>query len=191
MARKVGITRDQVLEAAAEIADRDGLDALSLASVASALGVRSPSLYSHVDGLAGIRRQLSIHASDLLTAELTEASADLESTEALTAIATQMRAFARRHPCLYASFLPAPTADQDPEVAAALARPVSVVATVLARMGIDAEAAIPLIRALRASVHGFVHLELSGGFGLADDIDASFATTVDLVVDAIAQRRSA
>ena len=191
MGRKVGITREGVLAAAADIADRDGLDALSLASVAAALGVRSPSLYSHVDGLAGIRRQLSIDASTLLAAELTEAAANLESSEALTAIAAQMRRFAHRHPGLYASFLPAPTADQDPEVAAALARPVNVVATVLAGMGIDAETAIPLIRALRASVHGFVHLELSGGFGLADDIDASFTTTVDLVVDAIARHRSA
>ncbi len=191
MARKVGITREQVLEAAAEIADRDGLDALSLASVASALGVRSPSLYSHVDGLTGMRRQLSIHASDLLSAELTEAAEGLESTQALRAIATQLRTFAHRRPGLYAAFLPAPTADQDPEVAAALARPVSVAGTVLAGMGIDAETMIPLVRALRASVHGFVHLELGGGFGLTDDIDASFTTTVDLVVDAIARHRSA
>ena len=45
---------------------------------------------------------------------------------------------------------------------------------------------IPLIRALRASVHGLVHLELRGGFGLPDDIDHSFATTIDLVIEAIA-----
>jgi hypothetical protein len=32
----------------------------------------------------------------------------------------------------------------------------------------------------------FVDLELRGGFGLPDDIDDSFTTTVDLVIDAIA-----
>ena len=188
MGRKLGLTRAQVVEAAAEIADRDGLDALSLASVASALGVRSPSLYSHVDGLSGIRRQLSIHASNLLTAEVADAAAGLESTQALRAIATQLRSFAHRHPGLYASFLPAPTPEQDPELAAALAQPVTVVGSVLAGMGIDPATVIPLIRALRASVHGFVDLELNGGFGLPDDIDDSFTTTVSLVIDAIASQ---
>ena len=53
-------------------------------------------------------------------------------------------------------------------------------------MGVDPATVIPLIRALRASVHGFVHLELGGGFGLPDDIDDSFATTIDLVIEAIA-----
>jgi AcrR family transcriptional regulator len=47
MGRKRGLSLEQVIEAAADVADRDGLDALSLASVASALGVRPPSLYRH------------------------------------------------------------------------------------------------------------------------------------------------
>jgi AcrR family transcriptional regulator len=186
MGRKLGLTLEQVVEAAAEIVDSDGLGALSLASVASTLGVRSPSLYNHVAGLAGLRRQLSIHASRLLTAELVDSVEGLEATQALRATAEQLRSFALRHPGLYDSFLPAPTPEEDPEVAAALAEPVSVVGSVLARMGIDAATVIPLIRALRASVHGFVDLELRGGFGLPDDIDDSFTTTIDLVIEAIA-----
>ena len=186
MGRKLGLSREQVVEAAAEIADRDGLEALSLASVATTLGVRSPSLYSYVDGLAGLRRQLSIHASGLLTAELTASVEGLESTQALRAIAEQLRSFARQHPGLYDSFLPAPTPEQDPEVAAALARPTAVVGSVLADMGVDPTTVVPLMRALRASIHGFVDLELRGGFGLPDDIDDSFTTTIDLVIDAIA-----
>lgn len=186
MGRKAGLTREQVVAAAGEIADRDGLDALSLASVASSLGVRPPSLYSNVDGLAGLRRQLSIHASGLLTIELTDCVEGLESTQALRAIAEQLRSLAHRHPGLYDSFLPAPTPEQDPGVAAALARPAGVVGSVLAEMGVDPTTMVPLMRALRASVHGFVDLELRGGFGLPDDIDDSFITTVDPVIDAIA-----
>ena len=53
-------------------------------------------------------------------------------------------------------------------------------------MDIDPATVIPLIRALRASVHGFVDLELQGGFGLPDDIDDSFTTTINLVIEAIA-----
>jgi AcrR family transcriptional regulator len=191
MGRKLGLTLQQIVEAAAEIADRDGLDALSLASVASRLGVRSPSLYNHVDGLAGIRRQLSIHASSLLTGELADSVEGLEGTQALRAMAEQLRSFAHHHPGLYDSFLPAPTPQQDPEVAAALAQPISIAGPVLTEMGLDPASVIPLVRALRAAVHGFVHLELHGGFGLPDDIDNSFTTTIDLVIEAIATHSTA
>jgi AcrR family transcriptional regulator len=186
MGRKLGLTLEQVVEAAAEIADRDGLGALSLASLASRLGIRSPSLYNHVDGLAGLRRQLTLRASGLLTAELAGSVDGLEGTGALRAIAEQLRSFAHRHPGLYDSFLPAPTPDEDPEVAAALREPVTVVGSVLAAMDVDPMTVIPLIRALRASVHGFVDLELRGGFGLPDDIDDSFTTTINLVIETIA-----
>ena len=186
MGRKIGLTREQVVEAAAEIADRDGLAALSLASLASRLGVRSPSLYTHVEGLGGLRRQLAIYASGLLTVDLAASVDGLDGVEALRAIAEQLRSFAQRHPGLYDSFLPAPTPDEDPELAAALREPVTVIGSVLAEMGIDAITIIPLIRALRASVHGFVDLELRGGFGLPDDIDDSFTTTINLVIETIA-----
>ncbi len=186
MGRKLGLTLDQVIEAATEIADRDGLGALRLASLASALGVQSPSLYNHVDGLAGLRRQLALHAARVLAAELTDCVEELEATEALKAIADQLRSFAHRHPGLYDSLLPAPALDKDPELAAALGEPVGVVGSVLAGMGVDLNTITPLVRALRASVHGFVDLELRGGFGLPDDIDDSFNTTADLVIEAIA-----
>jgi AcrR family transcriptional regulator len=186
MGRKLGLTLEQVVAAAAEVADREGLHALSLASVASKLGVRSPSLYNHVEGFAGLRRQLTLHASSLLAAELADSIDGLEATDALRAIAVQMRSFAHHHPGLHDSLLPAPPQDEDPEVAAALAESVTVVASVLTAMDIDPMTVIPLIRALRASVHGFVDLELRGGFGRPDDINESFTTTINLVIEAIA-----
>jgi hypothetical protein len=58
------------------------------------------------------------------------------------------------------------------------------VASVFAGMNFDPMTIIPLVRALRASVRSFVDLELRGGFGLPDDIDDSFATTIGLVIEA-------
>ncbi len=192
MGRKLGLTLDDVVAKAAEIADRDGLDQLSLASLAASLGVRSPSLYNHVDGLPGLRRQLAIRAGRQMADELTGAIGGTTDspTDRLRAIGVAYRRFALAHPGLYAATLPAPTPEQDPEVADALASPVKSVASVLEPMGIASSDMIPLIRALRASIHGFVDLELGGGFGLPDDIDDSFATTIDLIVSAIAARSS-
>ena len=175
--------------AAAEIADRDGLDALSLTSLASSLGVRPPSLYSHVDGLAGLRRQLALHAAGLLTAEVAASVEGLEATDALRAIAGRLRSFAHRHPGLYDRScrppLPRRTPSWPPPSTSpwrSSGRPWPRWASTRVRGSARA--------GVRASVHGFVDLELRGGFGLPDDIDDSFDAAIGLVIDAIAAHRT-
>src|SRR6185437_527132 len=46
---RAGLSTAAVVAAAAEIADAEGLDRLTLARVAAAAGVRTPSLYNHVE----------------------------------------------------------------------------------------------------------------------------------------------
>ena len=45
---RAGLDADAVVAAAAQLADADGLEALTLARLAAVLGIRSPSLYAHV-----------------------------------------------------------------------------------------------------------------------------------------------
>ena len=56
MAPRAGVDRARVVEVAAKLADEVGLEALTLAQVAARLNVKLPSLYNHVDGLPGLRR---------------------------------------------------------------------------------------------------------------------------------------
>ena len=46
--RRVGLTRDQIVDAAVALIDRDGLDAFSLRRLAADIGVDPMSLYNHV-----------------------------------------------------------------------------------------------------------------------------------------------
>ncbi len=45
---------------AAALADEQGLDGVTLAALALRLGIRTPSLYNHVAGLEGLRRELAL-----------------------------------------------------------------------------------------------------------------------------------
>ena len=175
-----------MIDAAALIADRDGLAAVSLATVATTLNVRSPSLYTHVDGADGLRRDLSRRAIHVLGQHLQAAARQHHDPHAaLRAIGHAHRAFALDHPGLYAALLPIPRADDDPEGAAAAAEPVEVIAALLDQLGVPADRHIDLIRTLRAVLHGFVDLELGGGFGLANPVDASFDVALDVILDAV------
>ncbi len=60
-----------VIQAAAELADQEGLEQLTMAALAQKMGVRTSSLYNHVDGLPGLRRQLALRGVQELTARLT------------------------------------------------------------------------------------------------------------------------
>lgn len=183
MGRKAGIDLEDVIDAAASIADGEGLEAATLSAVARRLGIKTPSLYNHVDGLNDLRRRLAMRGSALLAAAFEEAIGDREGPDALRRVAHVDRDFAARHPGLYDSFLPAPREADDAEAYAAMAAPVFAIANVLLEMGIPRDEAIHLIRAFRATLHGFLDLESKDGFGMPVDIDESFEAAVDLMIN--------
>ena len=69
-----GLDTARVVQEAARIADAEGLDEVTLARVAAALGVRAPSLYNHVDGRAGLLRLLALRSIDELADALRDAA---------------------------------------------------------------------------------------------------------------------
>ena len=56
---RAGLNSAAVVEAAARLADSEGLAAVTLAHLAEQLGVRPPSLYAHVASLEDLRRRLA------------------------------------------------------------------------------------------------------------------------------------
>jgi AcrR family transcriptional regulator len=175
---RVGLTPDRVVAEAAAVADEVGLDRLTLAAVAQRFGVSLPSLYKHVDGLDGLRRDLSVLAVRELTDELARATVGVSGRAALRGIAGAYRRYATAHPGRAAASVRAP-APGDAEHAEAGAAAVGVLAAVLAGYGIDGADAVDAIRILRAALHGFVTLEAAGGFGLPRSVDATYDRLVD------------
>lgn len=191
MARRPGLTRTRVVDAAAAIVDTEGLGGLTLAVLAKALGVRTPSLYNHVDGLDDLLGALRLRGLEGLERTLERSAVGRARGDAVRALARAYRAFAGEHPGLYALTLAAPSgrgegsdeagpAAADAAATAAVAgRLVEVVVSVLRGYGLEQDDALHATRALRASLHGFVALEAAGAFGLPLDLDVSFERLVD------------
>lgn len=184
MARKAGLRREDVLDEAVTIANRDGLEQLTVTRLAAELGIRPPSLYAHVDGLDALRDEVARRGASTLAAALRDAAGPTSGGEALHAFAHAIRRFAREHPGMYEALVRAPGADD--VLAAPLREPVDVVVSVLADLDIHGDEALHATRALRAAAHGFIDLERRGGFGLPLDLDASFDRLVDALVSGLA-----
>lgn len=175
---RAGIDRATVVAAAATLADQEGLSEVTLARLAKQFGVRPPSLYNHISGTDDLWRELALLGSQELTVDLMQASVGRSGADAVQALATAYRAFARRRPGLYvASLLAAPPPD-DPELQAAAERILAIVLAVLREFQLHDAAALHAVRGLRSLLHGFVTLELAGGFGLPLDLDTSFQQLV-------------
>jgi AcrR family transcriptional regulator len=189
VARSVGITRAQVVETAAALADEGGLDQLTLAQVAGRLGVKLPSLYNHVDGLPALRRELALLGTRLLGAALARAAVGRSGDEAVRAVTSAYRAFVLERPGLYAATVRAPAPD-DREHQALAAEVLDVIVAILTPYALDADGTIHAARALRAIAHGFATIEGAGGFGLAQERDASFAHLVEAYLAGLRLRAS-
>jgi AcrR family transcriptional regulator len=171
---RAGLDHDVVVAAAADIADADGLDAVTLARVAAALRVKPPSLYNHVAGRDGLLRGIALLGLDELAAALREAAIGRSGADGLQATAQAYRAYVLAHAGRYAAGAITAPAAGDAEHQAAGATVLDVMRSVLRSWSLDDEQTLHALRAIRAAVHGFASLEAAGGFGIKLDLDTSF-----------------
>ncbi|MGN9906574.1 TetR/AcrR family transcriptional regulator [Phytohabitans sp. LJ34] len=177
---RAGLSTAAVVEAARTIIDEQGADALTLAAVAQRTGVAAPSLYKHVGSLAELRTLVGARVLEEMTERFTRAVLGRSGDDAVEALMHAYRDYVREHPARYAT---APAdALHDPRTAAPGRRLLEVFLAVLRGYGLTDSAAIHTTRCLRAVVHGFASIEASGGFGLPEDLDETYAQLIRMTV---------
>lgn len=180
MARRT-LDSEQVIEAAARIADHEGVEALTLTRVAEELGVRQPALYRHVDGYDDLMRSLGLRGREILAARLAEAAVGVSGPDAVRAVGSAWRANVAEHPGLYAATDRYPCAG-DAELEEAVERIVEVIAQSLAGFDLGDTDRVHAARSLRSAFHGFAHLEAGDGHPHPEDLDDSFDELLTLLI---------
>ena len=172
------IDRALVLDTAAGLADEHGFENLTLAMVAGELGIRSQSLYSHVEGIDGLREGLALRAQALLADELRDAAMARTGVAALRSVVRALADFASDHPGLYRASLRPPEAS--PEMRTANEHTVAPLMAVLESFGLEGEDLQHHYRIIWSSVHGFVTLRQAGLLRWPADPEASFELLLDM-----------
>ena len=155
MARRLGVSREDVIAAAVRLSDDGGLEALTVAAVADAVGCRPPSVYHHVDGLAGLSRAVSLSATRDLIATLEEATDGLDGMDACAALVDATRAWGGAHPHRVAA-LRYHDDIEDPELSTARAETLLLFQDAVAGLGIPAEERPPLVSMLLSALRGAI-----------------------------------
>ena len=135
--RRAGLTADEVVRAAAEIADETSFANVTLGLVAERLGVRPPSLYKHVDGLADLQHRVAVLAMTELGEIASDAAAGLAGRDALAALAHALRGYVTAHPGRYTATIGAEFTGPDDPLLKAGTRVIELIGAVLRGYRID------------------------------------------------------
>jgi AcrR family transcriptional regulator len=174
------LTPASVISEAAALADESGLEAVTLSAVARRLGVRAPSLYSHLRDHAALLDGVSTLALADLAARVAEAVAGRAGRPALEGLAQAHRSFAREHPGRWQAL----QRRAGPAVVASdAARSIGALTDAVLR-GYDLPPGerVHATRLLGSTINGYLALERIGSF---DHSEPAPATSWNRAIDAL------
>jgi len=171
---RAGLTAADLVQAAAEIADERGYQQLTIGLVAARLGIRAPSVYKHVSGLAELQHQLAARAMAELGEAVATAVAGRAGRDALAGLARACRDYVVARPGRYAATVGAEFAGPGDPLLTASARVIELIAAVLRGYRIPEPDLVHAIRTVRCVLHGWCMLQLTNAFQWSGDVEESF-----------------
>ena len=163
---------DAIVDAGRRILEADGLDGLTLQSVAQTVGVRAPSLYKRIDGRGDLVRRIGNAVALDLGAAIRAAATSGEPSDDLRAMAHAVRDFARNQPRGYA-LLFAPLSDEW-RIDSDLNDQIGAIVTRKAAEMTGPADALHAARTVVAWLNGFLAMEQAGAFRMGGDVDQAF-----------------
>ena len=159
---RAGVTVERLTQAAAELADEVGFEQVTVSALARRFGVKDASLYSHIKNGQDLRVRVAVLALAELADRVSAALAGRAGKDALVAFANAYRDYARQHPGRYAAM----QIELDTETARASAAPrhSAMTRAILHGYHLTEPDETDAVRLLHSTFHGFVSLELTGGF---------------------------
>ncbi|GHH94569.1 TetR/AcrR family transcriptional regulator [Streptomyces capillispiralis] len=159
---RAGLTPERLTRAGAELADEVGFERVSVSELARRFDVKVASLYSHLKNSQELKTRITLLALEELADRAADALAGRAGKDALTALANVYRDYAREHPGRYA----AAQFRLGPEDAAASAgvRHAQMTRALLRGYDLTEPDQTHAVRLLGSVFHGYVSLEMGGGF---------------------------
>ncbi|MEU4408063.1 WHG domain-containing protein [Streptosporangium sp. NPDC023963] len=175
---RAGLTAERLTRAGAELADEVGFDQVTVSELARRFDVKVASLYSHLRNSQELKTRIALFALEELADRVAAALAGRAGKDALAAFANVYRDYAREHPGRYA----ATQLRLTPEEAAASAggRHAQMTRAVLRGYDLGEPDQTHAVRLLGSVFHGYVSLEMGGGFShSAPDTQETWSRVLD------------
>lgn len=182
---KMGLDKERIIEAAANMADKKGTANVTLKELATELGVKSPSLYKHFSGgLDELNKELMLYGWRSLETEITRVAIGKAKDDAIMAICHAYRTFVSGHKGLFEA-MQWYNMYQSQEHLQATRGTVSILFKVLEAYGLKEEQKVHIVRMLRGFLQGFAAIESHGGYGNPTPLDDTFDFAIKTILNGI------
>jgi AcrR family transcriptional regulator len=171
-----------IVAAGRRLLEERGMEALTMRDVASAVGVRAPSLYKRVRDRSDLIRLILEDVADELTATLDAAASSGDPVADARAMTSAYRKFAHANPVTYSLMFAAQAGGPG-----ATGRSVRSSATFLRTIAelVGQDRALPAARVMVAWAHGFITMELAGAFRLGGDVEEAWDFGLEHILTAV------
>ncbi len=171
---KRGLSKEVIILEAKDEIRETGYENFSLRGLARRLGIKTASLYNHIDNYNELREGIIILVLQEMTRKIREEIDKTNGKDALLKFAVSYRSYAKQFPNLYQMIMMIPNLHSDKLNDCSFAM-MNELYTVLKEYYPVLEDRVHFARMFRSGIHGFINLEQAGYFSLPQaNVDDSF-----------------
>ena len=181
---KNNISDELIIETSARIANKVGLDNLSLKIIAEELNIKSPSLYNHISSLNEIKSQLMVYGWKQIEEKMIDSAVGVSGYEALKNMCNVFYDYATNNKGIFTAMLWYNKYESD-EKQNATTRLFNMLFKIMKSLNITYENINHIIRTLRGFLEGFSLLVNNNAFGNPISIKESFDLSLEIIMNGI------
>lgn len=181
---KNNISDELIIETSARIANKVGLDNLSLKIIAEELNIKSPSLYNHISSLDEIKSQLMVYGWKQIEEKMIDSAVGVSGYEALKNMCNVFYDYTTNNKGIFTAMLWYNKYESD-EKENATKRLFNMLFKIMKSLNITDENINHIIRTLRGFLEGFSLLVNNNAFGNPISIKESFDLSLEIIMNGI------
>lgn len=178
---RAGLDKNTVVEKAAQLSNRMGLEKITLKVLADSLNIQPPSLYNHIGGLEDLQRELMLYGWRHMVERMIEAAAGVSGYEAWEAICRAFYEYATENPGVFRAMLWY-NKYQNGEAEKVTERLFTICSKITSSLHISEENCNHLLRTFRAFLEGFSLLVNNNAFGHFLPVEDSFNLSLKVLI---------
>lgn len=181
---KNNINNELIIETSACIANRIGLDNLSLKLIAEELNIKSPSLYNHIKSLDEIKMQLMVYGWKQMEEKMIDSAVGVAGYEALKNMCYAFYDYATNNKGVFAAMLWYNKYENSLKESATT-KLFAMLFKIMQSLDISDDNINHIIRTLRGFLEGFALLVNNNAFGNPISIKESFDLSLEIIMNGI------
>lgn len=175
------ITKSVVINTASNIADEQGLHNVSLKIVAERLGIKTPSLYNHINNLEDLLREVAHKGMTSMNERMEKAAIGKTAEIAIKAVAIEYLNFMIEHPGVYETIQWA-TWNGTHETAQIFENYTDLLKTLICSCEVERANIEEILNLLTGIIHGYTTLQLRYAFDNPEQVRLNLTKALDIVL---------